>query len=583
MPVCYRPMAAMRMDIDEQREKILCADGHLLITGGPGSGKTTIALMKAERLFDSLKPEQRILFLSFSRAAVRQITDRMGTHLPAAVRSVLEIRTFHAFFAETVRSHGRQLTGRQPAIITPDRARILEADHDGDWSTEARRLAAEEGRFVFDELAPAAARLLETSRSLRELYCDRYPIVIVDEFQDTNVDQWRTVKALASCSTVICLADPDQRIFGHLPGVDEHRIAHAVDALTPTQFDLSGDNFRSAGSGILDYANAVLRKLPARRPENVSLVLYEPYDPQAMKTTAHKIVIALRDVLAREHGKVPTIALLAKTNYLVAQISDQLSTDTLTVEGVFPAVDHEVAWDKELTAAGARVVASIMEWTALPRDVAVCKTLAAVADFYRVKVSEGTRTARTKITTIENAIAAVRAGRRIASKAAALLADAYDSGVPMTGNPVDDWRKARAILRGAAELDEVHQHARILRLFNATDTLAWALADTWNGSDSYTEAALAVRAVLAEEAISSSRPEEAPVSLMSMHRSKGKEFDGVIVVEGKFQGKLLDSEWDDDREMAERRVIRVALTRARHRVVLIRPGGAIALTPLALS
>lgn len=57
---------------------ILAAAGHLLVTGGPGSGKTTIALLKAQKRIPNLKPGQEILFLSFSRAADR--LSRPGTH-----------------------------------------------------------------------------------------------------------------------------------------------------------------------------------------------------------------------------------------------------------------------------------------------------------------------------------------------------------------------------------------------------------------------------------------------------------------------------------------------------------------------
>ena len=70
------------MDLDETRRAILDADGHLLIQGGPGSGKTTIALLKAGQTLATLEPEQQVVFLSFSRAAVRQIRDRVAEHLP---------------------------------------------------------------------------------------------------------------------------------------------------------------------------------------------------------------------------------------------------------------------------------------------------------------------------------------------------------------------------------------------------------------------------------------------------------------------------------------------------------------------
>ncbi|MGH1552291.1 UvrD-helicase domain-containing protein [Streptomyces sp. L7] len=69
---------------------------------------------------------------------------------------------------------------------------------------------------------------------MRALYSSIYPLVIVDEFQDTNTDQWRVIKAVSGASTVIGLADPDQRIFDHLDGVEEQRLDDAVAHLAPT-------------------------------------------------------------------------------------------------------------------------------------------------------------------------------------------------------------------------------------------------------------------------------------------------------------------------------------------------------------
>lgn len=66
---------------------------------------------------------------------------------------------------------------------------------------------------------------------------------------------------------------------------------------------------------------------------------------------------------------------------------------------------------------------------------------------------------------------------------------------------------------------------------------------------------------------------------MSMHRSKGKEFDGVIIVEGIYSSKLLDTQWDAKGTDEARRLLRVAITRARHTIVFVRPADALPLTP----
>ncbi|MEU9745857.1 hypothetical protein [Streptomyces niveus] len=65
---------------------------------------------------------------------------------------------------------------------------------------------------------------------------------------------------------------------------------------------------------------------------------------------------------------------------------------------------------------------------------------------------------------------------------------------------------------------------------------------------------------------------------MSMHRSKGKEFDGVIIVEGPYTGTLLDPSWGPERLRAQRRLLRVAITQARAVVLIVRPQGSQRLT-----
>lgn len=311
--------------LDERRRAIIASTGHIVIEGGPGCGKTTIALLKAAKCAADLEAEQRILFLSFSRAAVRQVTDRMRTTLPSPERSTLEVRTFHSFFLDLVRSHGRLLTGEQARFITPEREAILRADFRGDddaWKAEKLRLAAEESLYVFDTLAPALANLLERSSDMRTLYSTRYPVIVVDEFQDTSTDQWRVVQALSGASTIICLADPDQRIFDHIEGVDEHRLEAARKLLQPENFDLSSDNHRSPASGILEYANAVLRNTPTAAPSNVESYTYRYTKPEL---ATHLLVQRTLTKLASRLDSPPTVAVLTRVNSFAGRISEGLT------------------------------------------------------------------------------------------------------------------------------------------------------------------------------------------------------------------------------------------------------------------
>ena len=59
----------IQLQNDEQRNKILRLSSNMLIMGGPGSGKTTIALFKAKQLIEesgTIKRGQKVLFLSFA-------------------------------------------------------------------------------------------------------------------------------------------------------------------------------------------------------------------------------------------------------------------------------------------------------------------------------------------------------------------------------------------------------------------------------------------------------------------------------------------------------------------------------------
>ncbi|MFF7205322.1 UvrD-helicase domain-containing protein [Streptomyces sp. NPDC008141] len=568
------------MELDDKRRQILAARDHLLIEGGPGCGKTTIALLKAKERLSGLEPGQRVLFLSFSRAAVRQITERMGGVLDRHAQSLIEVRTFHAFFMYLVRSHGRLLTGTPSQFITPDREKHLQADFDGDWPSERRRLA-EQGRYVFEELAPTAATVLEGSTAVRDLYADTYPLVIVDEFQDTNTDQWRAVKTFSSRSTLVCLADPDQRIYDHIPGVDPERINHAIQHLQPTRFDLSADNHRSPTGGLLDYANAVLRNAPHPTPEAVHFISYPTgYGAQPFEAYAHFAVLRLQEYLTAELGRQPTIAVLAVENAFVARVSEKISVDNTLGQHQLPAVEHDLVFDPELSAAAGYVVASILEWPGLERVEAITRTLRAVADFYRVKYSKGTVGAKKTVTTVENAITAVETNKTVKAKTAKALIASHKLGIQLEGQPVPDWQAVRATLTGSAELNELLKHVRMLRLLKATDLLAWVLLEAWDGT-AYKDAASAIRRALGNETLMASRQETSNVVLMSMHRSKGKEFDGVVIVEGVYTSKLLDTAWDQKRTDETRRLLRVAITRARSTVVLVRPADALPLTPTA--
>ena len=207
------------------RDSVLACEGHALVTGGPGSGKTTIALRKAvKRIQQGMTPGQSALFLSFSRAAVARILDAAKLEATAAEQEQLSIQTFHSFFWDILKAHAYLLGApRKLSRLLPQDEKALSGgidDEDDEWDQwliERERLFREEGRIAFDLFAPNATRLLATSSHLLSSLARRHPIIIVDEAQDTGQFAWQCVEMLAPHAQIVCLADLEQQIFDYLP------------------------------------------------------------------------------------------------------------------------------------------------------------------------------------------------------------------------------------------------------------------------------------------------------------------------------------------------------------------------------
>lgn len=249
------------------RDRILEADGHVIVTGGPGCGKTTVALRKALlRIGSGLLPGQKVLFLSFSRAAVARIVQAARKDLPKESRRHLDIQTFHSFCWQLVRGHGYLLGAASPIRLLPphdERAmRNGAKDDDPVWDAERERLFLEEGRIAFDLFAPKALALLQGSAAHRKLIADRYPLVIVDEAQDTGTEQWACMAALAGLTQLVCLGDLDQQIYDFRRDVSPERLQQIMAALAPLEVDLGAQNNRSPGAEIVRFGNDVLARTP---------------------------------------------------------------------------------------------------------------------------------------------------------------------------------------------------------------------------------------------------------------------------------------------------------------------------------
>ena len=563
----------MKLELCEKRKAVIAQGGHLLVLGGPGSGKTTIALLKAQRQSATLKPGQGILFLSFSRAAIRQVLLRCKEILTPAERRAVTVQTYHAFCMEILEAHGRLLHGRPIRFLYPGEERLQKSAFDGDWMVERRRLASEQGLYCFDLFAAGAADLLEGCAALRDLIADRFPMIIVDEFQDTDDNQWRIVRALAEVTDVFCLADPEQRIFDYRDDIDPRRLDILREDIQVTEFDLGGENHRSPNAGILQFADAVLHNhspLPAT-PD----IKQVSYWQNTFAATVHAAVIWTFSALRKKGVEHPSVAVLSRSNSLIADLSVILSETHTYNKQTLPVIEHDVVWDAELSAAAAVVVASILEWPTGPAEETLARTLRVIAGYYKLKnAEEPTNAAAEHARKYDEAAAKVATGEGPRINAAKALVAVYKAGIDLVGEPVADWKAARWVLHDIPALNELFREARLVRLFRATDSLASGLGERWLALSSYAGASELVKRTLEQERLVAAERDPQGCILMNMHKAKGKEFDGVVLVEGAFKSSFFDERNEQPPFERSRRLLRVGLTRARTLVTIVRPQNA---------
>ena len=546
------------MQLTKKQRQIMKTEGHLLVTGGPGSGKTTVSILKAAQIAErGLRPGQRVLFLSFARATISRIIETIEYEqlLPREQKKRVEVKTYHSFFWAILKTHG-YLIGlpRRLLVLTPPREAIaLSAIRSGYPSKskqnyaertqkhqledkERLRLACDEGRVGFDLFAPLVRGILTRSQRIRKLIATVYPVVILDEFQDTNDGQWHAIQRLGEHGTLLALADPEQRIYDWL-GANPERLDHFKYTFKPTEVDLSTDNHRSPDTEITAFGNDLLSgKFRRKSYRGVHVCLYESNTPQAQAALVIQTYAAQKRLIDAGHEKW-SIAVLVPTKKMTRIVSEIFRSPPA---GMSP-IPHTAVIEIDAAILGAEIVAFLMQPDI---DDHHCEMF---IDLFRnyylgkggdtpkqsdLREAERVQKAHSEWSARE---AAGKNMRRNSILVAMKATYEKIRRVNLTGNPDRDWRKVRFVLENGtcSRLKKLAEEVRNIRVLNRGTQFRQDLSQDWRDNGAYINALKITQRAFVRAHFSTDTRPETGVVIMNMHKAKGKQFDEVIIFEGR--------------------------------------------------
>lgn len=587
-------------------------NGPCLVTAVPGSGKTASVTARIKSLVGKGRLPATILAITFTNKAANEMRKRISEVVGEHVARRMTISTFHAMCARILRENGKFIDVDEKFVIydSDDQERLLkrcilqvwedEEDED-DGRVGDRKLSRDyfdallkfiEGKrnsclndeqalkryplvneqyriasMYFEELIGARAvdftgLLTETIRLFKEHpqillgYQNRWHYINVDEVQDTNVAQYEIIKMLADLHrNILVVGDPDQSIY-YFRNANPENLEQFEKDFGAKWLKLEW-NYRSTPQ-ILARAHALITRNTMRKPtelkteneKGVSPRAYEYADDEYM---ASGIAEKVRSLLL--NGAPPSeVAILYRINFASRVLEHALRKRRIKYR-IIGGVSFFDRKEIKTSLSILRLLINPDDRAALERVVDVCCKgvgVKTVGKVFARGVSDG--------------VSVMEAARREASKKTKI---ARNLSV-LTGNLRTDMSPADALLWATSKTafgdkmaqDSTNDNDRVENIRELAADVQIFMSD----GKSLVEYLQYV--ALATSSDDESRDDE--ISLMTMHASKGLEFDNILVshanediIPHKNALAVEDAEERKKYLEEERRLMYVAMTRAR--------------------
>jgi DNA helicase-2/ATP-dependent DNA helicase PcrA len=338
--------------------------GPLLVLAGAGTGKTRVVTYRIARLVHSGIKANRILAVTFTNKAAREMQERIGALLKqtAAAKLKPEISTFHSLCVRILRRHITKLgypqtfaiydRGDQESVarqvlkeikvqdaslkpaellakISTWKSEGISADnvHKNVWSAKDYLASIAYGHYQnalktvgavdFDDLLLAAEELFRKFPDVLKSEADRFDHILVDEYQDTNMSQYRIVKGLALPHRNICVVGDDDQAIYAWRGADVKHILSFQKDWTDAKIVRLEENYRST-QPIIHWANTLIAFNKQRHGKRLtapcdgdSPVILQCRDGE---TEARTVVTRIKERIEKATVQPRDIAVLFRTN-----------------------------------------------------------------------------------------------------------------------------------------------------------------------------------------------------------------------------------------------------------------------------
>jgi DNA helicase-2/ATP-dependent DNA helicase PcrA len=339
-------------------------EGPVLIIAGAGSGKTRMITFRIAHMLEKGIPQASILALTFTNKAAREMEERVRKLVKKKLSNIT-ISTFHAFGVQILRKEIRALKYR-PNFSIYDQSdknslikevagyiglpvddidyfamnQLFSAIKTGrkSWDSESvkyKKLYEEcedhakvYNSVDFDDLLVKPLEIFETNPEILDKYRNRYKYIMVDEFQDTSLIQYRLIKMLAETNRNICVVgDDDQSIYSWRGANYQNIIEFEKDFPERIEIKLE-QNYRST-ENILAAANSLIANNKNRKEKKLwtgsgTGKAIEIYYPANESMEAAFIADMIKTFALKEQIKYHEVGILVRTNSLTSSIEEAL-------------------------------------------------------------------------------------------------------------------------------------------------------------------------------------------------------------------------------------------------------------------